>query len=256
MAWIGCTRNVISKNFIQYSDNGVNFLSESGGNYVLNNTIVDTRISGVNLDTIDNEIMYNQILSNKGDGIRVFKPDNDISRNHIIESENRGIYVGPDGNQTIIQQNSFINNTQESVFILDAARCVISHNDFLGESERAYASDSGYLNIFDRNYWEGFLSTDENSDGIFDTPYEIDGHAQNRDHYPVTRLNNPLPVESEDPENTETTTTSITATSPTSVTTDNTLIPGNEGIQFLPIVVLVGIFIPIVVFVVYYRRRL
>jgi parallel beta-helix repeat protein len=252
MAWTGCTGNVISNNFIQYSDNGVNFLTEADGNYVVNNTIIDTTISGVSLDTVDNEVRENRILDCDGDGIRVFKPDNEIVSNQIIRSKYRGVYIGPGGNNTEVHHNSFINNTQESVLIIVASRSFVTHNDFLGESERAYASDSGYLNIFESNYWEGFLSTDEDRDGVFDTPYDIEGHAQNRDHYPVTTMNNPPPVE---PDSTETTTSSSTQTSTTSSSTNTTASSNNQELQFVPIAIAVGVLIPIIIYVVYYRRK-
>ncbi|MHA1906301.1 MAG: right-handed parallel beta-helix repeat-containing protein [Candidatus Thorarchaeota archaeon] len=253
MAWTGCTKNTISNNFIQYSDNGVNFLTDANENDVINNTIVDARLSGVDLDTVNNVVRDNRIVSCNGDGIRVFKPDNELVGNQIIESRYRGIFIAPNGNNTDVLHNSFVNNTQESILIMDGSRNIIKYNDFLGESERAYASDNGYLNIFEMNYWEGFLSTDSNHDGVFDTPYDIDGHAQNRDFYPATNTNNPMPSVSEEPD--EITDRTSTSTTVTSTETNDTIIQDDLGLQYMLLAGAAVVLVPIVAIVSYYYKR-
>jgi parallel beta-helix repeat protein len=251
--WGKCRKNTISDNLMQYGGSGVYFIEDVNENYIINNTIVDTMISGIDLVSKYNEVRGNQILSCNGDGIRVFKPENVITGNQIIGSRYRGVYLAPDANNTEVLYNSFVNNTQESVLIIDASRNILRYNDFLGESERAHASDSGYLNIFEMNYWDGFLAIDENRDGVFDSPYEIEGQAQNRDFYPVTTINNPLPTTPE--KSTESTESTSTSTSSTSSTTNSTTVQDSLGYEYMLLVV-IGVVIPILVVVSFYRRKL
>ncbi len=256
LGWDDCTKNTISNNLMEFGDNGVLLWDNADENYVFNNTITETSISGVDLDSKNNEVKDNRILNCYGDGIRVFKPENEIAGNQIIDSKRRGIYLAPDGNNTEIHHNSFVNNTRESILIVDASGNIIMYNDFLGESERAYASDSGYRNIFEMNFWDGFLAIDENRDGVFDSPYEIEGQAQNRDSYPVTTANNPLPFTSEEPEiETETTLSSTTDTMTTVTGTNGTTTQDNFVLDPILIAAIGVSLIPILIIVAYVSKR-
>lgn len=236
LCWTGSTNNVVTNNIIQNSETGVAFRSGSNSNSVLNNTIEQTRISGVDLETRENEIRGNYIYMTAGDGVRVFSTDNIIVDNIIDRPGNRGIYLSPDGNRTLVQHNSLVNCILESILIMHAERNFIRYNDFIGESEKPYAVDHGYLNVFEWNYWDGFFTIDENHDGVFDVPYDIDGSAQNTDPCPVTMKNNmhqiqPVDVVPMESETTETIPTEL----PTSSTDENTTIPVDSSLHLLTI---------------------
>ncbi|MFW9976983.1 MAG: nitrous oxide reductase family maturation protein NosD [Candidatus Thorarchaeota archaeon] len=257
MGWTGSTQNVVSNNLIIDSDWGVAFRSGSNRNYVINNTIERTRISGVDLETTENEVRQNLIYKTSGDGIRVFEADNLISDNIIVEPEYRGIYLAPAANRTTVLHNSMINCTLESIFIMQSAKCIVRYNDFLGESEKPYAVDHGLLNVFEMNYWDGFLAIDENHDGVFDSAFEIGGNAQNRDQYPVTSRNNPdqrAPVDEMviEPDSTEMT----TAESSTSTTNGSGTAPtiSNASIELLVVGGGTGVLF-VILALIYYRRR-
>ncbi len=257
LCWTGSTNNVVTDNIIQNSDTGVAFRSNSNSNSVFNNTIEHARISGVDLETVGNEVRGNLIYRTFGDGVRVFNIDNVITDNIIIRPGNRGIYLSSNGNRTQIQHNSLVNCTLESILIMHSERNFIRYNDFIGESEKPYAVDHGYLNIFEWNYWDGFFTIDNNHDGVFDAPYEIDGSAQNRDPCPVTTKNNLHQITPVDdvPMETDTSET-VTTDDLTSSRSDNITIPQDNALQAVTFGgILVAILCVFVVVILRYRQQ-
>jgi hypothetical protein len=63
------------------------------------------------------------------------------------------------------------------------------HNSFLANVDHVWLQVSGVIDIWDDgyplggNYWSNYNGTDEDADGIGDTPYVID--ASNQDNYPL-----------------------------------------------------------------------
>ena len=250
LGWTGSTRNLVSNNIIQDSDSGVAFRSSSNSNFVYNNTIERARLSGVDLETINNEVQGNLIYRTRGDGIRVFNTDNHIAKNVIFEPKYRGIYLSPDSNRTEILHNSFVDCTLESILVIQSSGHVIRFNDFLGDSENAFVVDNGEQNVFERNYWEGFVTTDDNEDGVFDLPFEIDGSAQNRDDYPLTSIINPLPAKLHAYTQTDITTTETIATS-----SNHTLTHIQNSMEFGSAIVLGALGIACIVIVIIFLRK-
>ncbi|GAH46081.1 unnamed protein product, partial [marine sediment metagenome] len=64
---------------------------------------------------------------------------------------------------------------------------LVYFNNFSGNGLHAY--DDGLYNRWDNgshgNYWDNYTGSDEDENGIGDTPYNITGSALNKDHYPI-----------------------------------------------------------------------
>jgi parallel beta-helix repeat protein len=217
--WHGGSRNTISDNVIYSSDYGVAIQDFSVENTVFNNTIQHTMISAVDLASDRCTMESNRLLSNTGDGIRVFSRNNTITQNTVLACGRRGIYLASGSSGADITHNAIINSTQESLYCMDSDRNFMRYNDFIADSSSRLVVDSGYLNVFEWNYWGGFWALDQDRDGVFDEPKPIDGSAQNRDQYPLTHPSNLIPVI---PTITPNPTTSIPTQEQTSSTTEST----------------------------------
>lgn len=139
------TQNMILKNYFSSCIEGVQLTQSSNYNTVSRNTITDCEDVGIRLQESD----WNTIT------------DNTIKNNEIGIS----IYIA---NTNFITNNNFINNS------LNAG------------ADEWYARQWGYgysLNSWNENYWSDYNGTDNNGDGLGDTPYEI--NESNKDGYPL-----------------------------------------------------------------------
>jgi len=106
--------------------------------------------------------------------------ENSITRNSIINSQ-RGVFTQT-ANSNVIHHNNFINNTE-------------GWND---TALTPFTFKPISVNVWDDgcegNYWSDYNGTDQNGDGIGDTPHVIG--QNNTDRYPLTKpvsINLPLP---------------------------------------------------------------
>jgi len=165
------SHNVIEQNIITHNGDGIGFL------YPYNN-----RISN------------NVITSNRWNGVMdsVYHSGNTYSNNTITDNEECGLYIRGD-TATVI--NNSIRFNHEYGVLVDLSNSCIYHNNFIGNTINAY--DKGSSNSWDNgypsggNFWDDYNGTDENGDGIGDSPYLIPG-GTNKDRYPLMHpLNKP-----------------------------------------------------------------
>jgi len=169
--------NVTIRNFIVTVSNSMdNILLDNCSNITIaNNTISRSPSAGSTSLGIDvwggtsNVITGNIIIDNvNGISLESTTSNNRISSNDIIGNY-RGLWIYGSQNN-VIYNNNFVNNTIQV---------------FVGGS----TPGTSVVNTFDfdakGNYWSNYNGTDNNHDGIGDTPYIIDD--VNRDNYPLMK---------------------------------------------------------------------
>ena len=156
------TNNTITNNNVLNNDFGI-WVSASNKNTITTNNISTNNLHGAYIsNSTNNFILKNNISTNNQHGIQIDYSDNNIiSCNNILKNRIRGLLLFYSKNNTIFH-NNFINNT-------GSLSSINSTNSF----------DNG----IEGNYWSNYNGTDNNKDGIGDTPYVIDG--DNKDTYPL-----------------------------------------------------------------------
>jgi parallel beta-helix repeat protein len=117
------------------------------------------------LGSNNNILVGNRISDSLYDGIWVFSSSNNIFVRNIVSHNRIGIGVQMFSNNNMIFHNNFVNNI---------------------ESPRSVDSINSWDNGVEGNYWSDYGGTDENHDGIGDTPYLIEENSQ--DEYPLMAI--------------------------------------------------------------------
>lgn len=176
----GSSNNIISGNNIKNNRLGIRFWIASNNTISRNNIVANER--GTVLGSVTyvecsrhNTIYRNNIMNNNI-GIDLFGSSNAIIENYIANN-GVGIYIyghiplfGSQNNT--IYHNAFINNAKQ---VYD----IHWEEEFSAISVNIW--DNGYPS--GGNYWSDYNGTDNNRDGVGDTPYIID--ENNQDNYPL-----------------------------------------------------------------------
>jgi len=187
--WLENRLNVTIKNMqIIDSDEGIRLM----GNCI-NNTIIGNNITGIESTTgnaiwvtfgaSNNTISGNNIVGNRV-GIYVYMSGGTIISENNITSNSMGIWLSGSRNR-IIRNNIVNNGVGVSDFI---GGNFVQHNNFVNNSATVNELLS-VNNIWDDgypsggNYWSNYNGTDNNGDGMGDTPYIID--ENNQDNFPL-----------------------------------------------------------------------
>jgi len=161
--------NEIYDNKITSNANGIRIYSSSG-NFLENNSIFYNYYSGLFVNFSNKNIVKNNLVSdNIHNGIlMVGGENNSFVGNNISSNSNYGFFSEYNSKNNIFYHNNFFDNISK---IVDNG----SNTWFNSELKKG-------------NFWSDYLdrypnSEDKNSDGIWDTAYEISG--DNKDEYPL-----------------------------------------------------------------------
>jgi len=191
--WLENRCNVTIKNMqITHFGGGIKIMGNCENNAIIGNNITDigheTAANGiwVSFGASNNTISGNNITNNYV-GIFVYMGGgNIISENYITANWGAGVWIAGGSNR--IMRNDIINN---GVGVsVDIGENIIYHNNFVNNTVQAAVNEaSSAVNIWDDgypsggNYWNNYNGTDNDGDGIGETPYAID--ENNQDNYPL-----------------------------------------------------------------------
>jgi len=153
--------NIFDSNY----GNGINIF-DSGGSILSNNIISNNSFYGISLDNSGNSVVSkNTVFNNSKDGIDLGDSENtSLVENCISNNGGYGIHLGSNSLNSTIKENDFVGNNPEG---------------------NAQTLDNGQNNEFAYNYWDEWIGPDNDSDGIVDSPYTIEGSANNMDSFPL-----------------------------------------------------------------------
>lgn len=179
---------VISSNVIINGGGGIG-VGFGTNNYIWNNTISNNNQNGIDISNSDNiTLSANYFFENKQDGIHLLDSSNNALLNNTV-SHNRenGIWLHFISEDNTVSGNIIVSNRWKGIRLdFPTSNNLVRWNSFtdnnLGASSQA--NDEGSSNIFEYNFWNDWTTPDADGDGLVDTPYPIEGSANNQDPYP------------------------------------------------------------------------
>ena len=148
----------------------------SSNNTLTNNNASNNLWNGIYLYSSRNNTLTNNNLSNNGAGIFLYESSNNVLTNNNASNNDYVIYLDSSSNN-IIYLNNFINN-DENVYSEE------STNIWNSTEPITYTYNGSTYANYTGNYWSDYNGTDDNKDGIGDTPYGIN---LDNDNYPLVK---------------------------------------------------------------------
>ena len=169
------TNNTVNGKPLVYLDNVNDYVVEDAGQVIAVNS--------------NNITIENLNLSYATVGVEFWNTDNSKIINNTASNNRYGIYLKYSSNN-IIYLNNFINNR-------DQVKSYRSTNIWNSTEKITYTYKGSTFTNYMGNYWDDYIGSDANGDGIGDTPYSIDS---DKDNYPLMeRFENYFAAENKPP---------------------------------------------------------
>ena len=166
------------------------FYVTSQGNNISNNNIVNNlRMNGIYLDGASYNTIYGNLIENNNyHGIRIeVSSHNTIVNNRIVNNRGFGILLADSGDNLIVGNTVKQNFLDGIILGENCGNNTIFHNNFIDNSENAIdKTGNTWDNGSSGNYWSDYNGSDNNGDGIGDSPYQIPGNMS-QDRYPLMK---------------------------------------------------------------------
>ncbi len=194
--------NTISSNCISYNKNGIR-IDYSHNNTISENSIMNNYMEGITGYGSNNNMISGNHISDNENAMWLYRfSNNTISKNTISNHYGcYGIFLCDSSNHNTISSNHISENDGDGIcFRYSSSNNIIYHNNFMDNRNNAFFDSSSLNNLWNSpsrmtytykgntytnytgNYWDDYDGLDDNSDGIGDTPYSIDG---DKDNYPL-----------------------------------------------------------------------
>ena len=194
VAFIASSNSRFTGNDISLNNKYGIYLFSSANNIFSGNNISSNQESGIWLSKSTNNLLADNIFSNDKFGIYVTNSTHNIfTKNNIYTNIQHGIRLDYSINNTI-SGNDISKNWIRGILLYYSSNNTIFHNNFINNTgSLTNINSTNYLdNGIEGNYWSNYNGTDENQDGIGNSPYIID--EDNQDKYPLMGTFSDFPV--------------------------------------------------------------
>ena len=152
------------------------------GNIVIcNDSITDSYDGLVTYTSGGNQVSGNIILNNSNSGASSYFSSNNVFSGNTISNNGAGLNFRSSSNNVF--SGNTISNNDAGVNLFASSNNIFYHNNFLSPIQVSSDSENIWSQNSEGNYWSSYKGLDSNSNGIGDTPYQIDAH--NIDNYPL-----------------------------------------------------------------------
>ena len=167
-------------------NSGIKIESSSSGNIIKNN-IISNNLCGIHaISSSSNNFSYNIFAYNEDYGMYLFASSNKATIYHNVFIDNEcGLRI-KSSRSCIVSMNVFINNEKGMYFCCGSKDNTVFHNTFINNTiwnADDLVGGNNWDNGEEGNYWSDYNGTDDNDDGIGDTPYNLKRNGL--DHYPL-----------------------------------------------------------------------
>ena len=176
----------VTGNVITNSDATGIMISYAQNGFISGNSITNVMTRGIYMNSPDHcVISENTIGDVVGSGLKVTSGEHDVISDNIVENCTLdGIVVS--STNASVHWNSVYNVTGYAVNLESGSSHVsVKFNTFIENGVTCQVCDDGTSNTVSQNYYDDWDSPDANSDGYVDTPYSLDGAAENQDALPL-----------------------------------------------------------------------
>ncbi|HEC80968.1 MAG TPA: DUF1565 domain-containing protein [Thermoplasmatales archaeon] len=162
---INSSNNRIVNNTISHCAYGIYTYHKTRGNNISHNIVTDNKYGIYLFFGTENNIILRNNVSYNDYGIRVKSINNTVFENLILRNNVMGVYLCCVAAGNLVYGNAFIGNNEN-------ARCDKAVNGVWSHDGMG-------------NYWDDYNGTDEDGDGVGDTPYQIPGGGNCEDEFPL-----------------------------------------------------------------------
>ncbi|MGQ4914412.1 MAG: NosD domain-containing protein [Candidatus Asgardarchaeia archaeon] len=174
--------NIFSNTMTSNTYSGVYILSCS--NIKINDNIVsENNYYGMNIKLCSSiTVSENIVTTNNNTGVYIDSSSNTTLKNNLVSKNNYGIYIT--SCEGIVVVNNTISDNWIGVYLTTSSNITVFLNNFVNNVDHAYDDGKNkFDNGFIGNYWSNYNGTDDDENGIGDTPYYIDDDSI--DNFPL-----------------------------------------------------------------------
>ena len=184
VALIASDNNTLIDNDVSLDTDGF-YVFASSNNVFSNNSATSNTGFGIRLSQSTDNFVNNNTLSNGISGVLIDNSTtNVLTNNNLFGNTQFGIDSENSDNNTIAG-NTLSENVVRAILLFYSSNNTIFHNN-ISDDARTLASVNSTNHLdkgLEGNYWSNYEGTDQDHDGIGNSPYAVD--TNNTDHYPL-----------------------------------------------------------------------